>query len=185
MFTNQDETTVEKQSPKSIDRWLLFFFNLIRIHFTRVLESGRVLALSAYLYSERRDTCSDRAFHFVASFESQYLYVQVDVIMVAVVENCFPAVLLDVRVFLAWDASMHATIIFLLLVAVSSVHSGCTYIQRVDFFSVVERGRANEHDSMELWTFHPITKWARPIIGCGSTWKITEKKRKHWSQQYR
>lgn len=146
-----------------------------------MFESGRVHALCAYLYSERRDTCSDRAFHSVALFESQYLYVQVDVIMVAVVENCFPAVLLDVQVFLAWDASMHATIIFFVVVCRFKcsqwlyVHPKSLY---EFFFSVVERERANEHDSMEMWTFHPITKWARPIIGCESTWKIIEKKTK-------
>lgn len=64
---------------------------------------GCVFAHSScsYLCSEPRDTCLDRFFHSAALFESQYLYVQVDVIAVAVVENCFPAVLLDVQVFLA------------------------------------------------------------------------------------
>lgn len=70
------------------------------------------LSPCSYLCSEPRDTCLDRFFHSAALFESQYLYAQVDVITVAVVENCFPAVLLDVQVFLAWGASMHATIFF-------------------------------------------------------------------------
>lgn len=86
---------------KSIDSLFLFFFILIwmKIH------------LRFYLCNERHGTCWGIVFHF-ASFESQYLYEQVDVIMVAVVENYFPTELLDVQVFLAWAASMHATIWF-------------------------------------------------------------------------
>lgn len=113
--------------------------------------------------------------------------------MVAVVENCFPAVLLDVQVFLAWDASMHATIFFKPpSVCLCVCAHDCMY-KRVQFFwfcfSLVS---ASEHVSMKTWTFHPITKWARPIIGCGSTWKMSEKKRnitttitESWKRKYK
>lgn len=141
----------------------------MRIHLhesdVRTLIRSLVRSFSTYSYlcSEPHDTCLDRFFHFAVLFESQYLYVQVDVITVAVVENCFPKVLLDVQEYLASDASMHATIFF-------SPHQVCVrvfvFAQKSSFFScfgfVLRWMSASGHVSMKTWTFHPITKWARP-----------------------
>lgn len=61
-----------------------------------------------YLYSVHPYTYWDILFPFVL-FGSQYLYVQVDTIMVAEVESYSPVVLSDAQDYLALDALVHAT----------------------------------------------------------------------------